>query len=257
VGKRLGALLLLLSLTCLADAQTRNAREKAGLSGAVKSVRLETSKIHERGGKQIESRHALESITLYDETGNEIEQSIYADGVFQGKIISGHDGQGGFTRTHYNTEGAVAARSIVKYDRSGREIDYSTYNANGNLLRKVIYLRDDFGKLTEEIAFDYSNPAFSSRIVHFYDEAGNLTMGRVYDADGALRQESVHTRAGFNVVHHNKDRSTRLWDANLADLSIEYDSWGNWTKRSHRRKIIESGKTTEFVEVTYRKITYH
>jgi hypothetical protein len=82
-------------------------------------------------------------------------------------------------------------------------------------------------------------------------------MDRVYDADGVLKQENRHTTAGTNVVRHNKDSSTTLEDAKLADLSIEYDSQGNWTKRSHRRKIIESGQAKEFVEVTYRKITYH
>lgn len=257
MGKRLGALLLLLSLNCLADAQTKNAREKAGLAGQVKTVRLETSKISEQDGQPVESRKLLESITSYDAQGNEIEQAIYANGVFQGKIISGYDSQGSFTRTRYDAEGVITERSIVKYDRSGRETELSNYNADGNLTRRVTYVCDDLGKLTEEISVNYVHPAYSSRIVYFYDEAGKLTMNRVYDADGVLRQENAHTSAGINVVQHKKDGSTTLEDAKHADLSIEYDSEGNWTKRSHRRKIIESGKTKEFVEVTYRQITYH
>jgi YD repeat-containing protein len=255
--KPLAALLLLLSFAYFADAQTRNVREKAGLFGPVKSVRLETSKIRERDGEQVESPRALESITRYDEMGNEIDQSIYFNGVLQGKIISVYDAQGNFTQTHYNAEGAVTARSIVKYDGAGKVTELSTYNANGSLTRKVTYVRNDLGKLTEEIAVDYVRPALSYRIVHFYDEAGKPTMDRVYDADGVLKQESVHTSAGTDVITHKKDGSTKLWDAKLADLSFEYDSQGNWTKRSHRRKIIESNKTTEVVEVTYRKITYH
>jgi hypothetical protein len=255
--KRLGVLLLLLSLTCLADAQTRNAREKAGLVGQVKTVRLETSRIHEQDGQRVESRRLLESITSYDAQGNEIEQAIYANGIFQGKIISGYNAQGDFTRTHYNAEGAVMALSIIKYDKSGRETELSNYNANGNLSRRVTYVRNDLGKLVEEIDVNHSHPAFSSRTVYSYDEAGELIMDRVYDADGVLRQENAHTSVGTNVVQHNEDGSATLEDARLADLSIEYDTQGNWTKRSHRRKFIKSDQTKEVVEVTYRKITYH
>jgi YD repeat-containing protein len=255
--KPLGALLLLLSFAHLADAQTRNAREKAGLRGLVKSVRLETSKIQERDGEEVESRRALESITRYDETGNEIEESIYANGVFQGKIISGYDAQGDFTRTHYNPQGALTARSIGKYDRLGRATELSNYNANGNLTRRVTYVYNDFGKLAEQTDVNHSYPAFSSRTIHLYDEAGNPTISRVYDADGVLRIENAHTHEGVYIVQHEKDGSTTLEDAKHADLSFEFDAQGNWTKRSHRRKIIAPGKTREIVEVTYRKITYH
>lgn len=255
--KPLVALLLLLSFAHLADAQTRNAREKAGLRGAVKSVRLESSEIHEQEGKQVESRRALVSVTRYDETGNEMEESIYANGVLQGKIISGYVAQGDFTRTHYNPRGAITARSIAKYDGSGKITELAAYDANGTLTRKVIYAHSDLGNLTEQIDVHYNRPALSSRTVYFYDETGNPTLSRVYDADGVLKYENSHTSAGVNVVQHKKDGSTTLEEAKLADISFEYDSQGNWTKRSHRRRINESGQTREVVEVTYRKITYH
>lgn len=255
--KQLCALLLLLSFAHLADAQTRNARERAGLRGPVKSVRLETSKIHEQDGEPVESRRALESVTRFDETGNEMEEAIYADGVLNHKIISGYDAQGDFISTRYNSEGVVVARSIVKYDGAGRETEFSAYNTNGDLTRRVTYVRDDLGKLIEEIAFDRFHPSRSHRTAHFYDKAGKRTLSKLYDADGVLKQENAHARGETNVVQHNKDGSTTHWGTKLSDLTIEYDSQGNWTKRALRRNFIESGQTKEFVEVTYRKITYH
>lgn len=74
----------------------------------------------------------------------------------------------------------------------------------------------------------------------------------------SLEKSEIREQDGTPVEsQHILESVAVYWDAKPADDSFEYDPQGNWTKRSHRRKVTESGKTTEFLEVTYRKITYH
>jgi len=256
--RSLSALLLLLSFAHLTYGQTKNARERAGLFGPVKSVRLETSKIQERDGQPVETRRNPESIILYDERGNEIEKSVYFNGVFQSKFISTFDGQGEKTETQYNAAGAVTSRSILKFDKSGRSLEYAVYNPNGSLLRRNTYMYDDRGNLREDLWDDLNNPALSARTVYSYDNTGRLTGRTLYGADNVLRQEIEFTGTGSKVVALNGDGSIKYTESiEPSRLSFEYDAHRNWIKRSHRRAIVEPDKTTELIEVTYRKITYH
>jgi antitoxin component YwqK of YwqJK toxin-antitoxin module len=257
MSKQVGALLLffIISSTSFA-AQKKTGREKAGLFGPVETVRLEQSEIREQDGIPVESPRRLESVTTYDEKGNEIELSNYFNGTLQNKRTTAYDYPGNITWTYYNPKGAVMSRTIIKSDDSERTTGIFTYDANDSLTCQQNYVYDQRGNLLESSSSFINNRALSSKTVHTYDDEGRPTATRVYDANGILKQESAHTRAGTKVVTHNKDGSTKKWEANFSDLSFEFDSHGNWTKRSHRRKITESGKITELIEVTYRSITY-
>ncbi|MCA1564663.1 MAG: hypothetical protein LC803_03190 [Acidobacteria bacterium] len=260
MSKHPGALLLLfffiISSTSFAIAQKKTDREKAGLFGPVETVSLEQSKIREQDGIPVESRRRLESVTVYDEKGYEIEQSHYSNGTLQNKRTTAYDYPGNITWTYYNPEGAVMSRTIIKSDDSGRTTGIFAYDAGGSLTCQQNFVYDQRGNLLESSSSFINNRVLSSKTVHAYDDEGRLMTSRVYDADGVLIQESAHTRAGTKVVTHNKDGSTKKWEANISDVSFEFDSHGNWTKRSHRRKITESGKIIELVEVIYRSIAY-
>ena len=256
MGKPLAALLLLLSLIHLSNGQTNNAREQAGLLGPVKSVHLETSKIQERDGQPVESGRNLESVIRYDERGNEIEKTIYFNGVFQSKSISTSDEQGR-TETHHNAAGAITGRSIVKVGKWGRTLEYAIYNSNGSLLRRSTYLYDQHGRLREQFRDDAS-PALSYRIVYSYDDTGQFIGQRYYDANNVLKQEVESNGVGAKVVAYNGDGSIEHTEnAEHSRVSFEYDARRNWIKRSHGRTIVKSNETIELVEVIYRKITYH
>lgn len=258
-------LLLLILLAPFAYAQTKNGREQAGLLGKVETVRLEKSEIREEDGMPVEGRRVLESVVVYDERGDELEQFSYYKGNFLGKRTTLKDDAGNVTLTHYNHEGIMTSRVVVEFDEAGRTTGSLAYDADGSLSRRIDYVYDRRGKLIEASFNFVKNRAFSTKTVHVYDEAGRRTADRFYDGDNILQREVIYPNVkreiihpgGFAVVQSNKNGSTKLSDAEPVAPSTEYDSQGNWTKRSERRKIIESGKTIEIVEVTYRKITYH
>jgi hypothetical protein len=249
---------LFILLAPFAVAQTKTGREKAGLRGKVESVRVEKSEIREQEGTPVESNRQLESVVTYDKKGEELEQFFYYNGIFLGKRTTLKDYTGNVTLTHYNHEGIMTGRMIIKYDESGRTTGSLAYDADGNLSRQVNYIYNQWGNLIEA-SFDFvNNRAFSTRNVYVYDDAGRHTADRFYDGDGVLKREIIYPDRGRSVDSPNQNGSTtKLADAVPFDPSDEYDSQGNWTKRSQRREIIESGQTREVVEVTYRKITYH
>jgi hypothetical protein len=142
-------MLLLILLAPFAVAQTKTGREKARLLGKVESVRVEKSEIRELVGMPVESKRQLESVVSYDKKGEELEQFFYYNGIFLGKRTTLKDYTGNVTLTHYNHEGIMTDRLIIKYDEWGRTTGSLAYDADGSLSRQVNYIYDRRGNLIE------------------------------------------------------------------------------------------------------------
>ncbi len=105
--------LLVLTLACASpsSAQTETGRERAGLLGAVHTVRVETARMSNVSGQLVEGERVLVQASSYDEKGNANEQSVFnPDGSLSRKLGWGHmyDAKGRESeRTFLNAEGVL------------------------------------------------------------------------------------------------------------------------------------------------------
>jgi Flp pilus assembly protein TadD len=122
--------------------ETSGSRERDGLKGPVRRVRVETANIVTRNGKQVELPRSLIEVSTYDATGRKIDSVAYP------------------------VNGATApGKEEYKYDDKGNIIEMTLRGNDGSVLsqEKYTYDFDEFGnwkKMSTAIAI-YENGAVS------------------------------------------------------------------------------------------------
>lgn len=253
---------IILVFACLTVAQVKNQRRRIGpgLTGQVRSVRIERTSFSKKGNDYVEgSRVLAETITL-DPQWKRLERTYYnPDGsVLRSNVIT-LDGDGNQTEvSEYDGEGGLISKIVYVYDGRKRLNEYLTYKPDGTLLNKWITTRPVPGKVNEVTIYN-GDGAFRSRAVNTFDFGmqGGKIESSVYSNDGSLAEKTVvvadgkgrlerveykpdgsllarfvDTRdsEGFLIegIEYNADGSVRRKE----NFTREFDAQGNWIKET-------------------------
>lgn len=122
-----------------------------------------------------------------------------------------------------NVERARWLVSVTTYDEKGNRLEELKYNANGALLKKMVFTRDDKGNQMKIIY--KADGTIDSKWIYNYDSRGKMTNGTWYDPDGTLRLKIVKTYdANGKLIEdamYNADGSTKY------KTIFTYDAKGN------------------------------
>ena len=220
----------------------------ASLHGRVKSVLTETQTVSEIGSRP----RKRVSLDAYNDQGNLIRSEYYDDqgNVSAIKVYGFIDGSrvskvADVEREYHPPPPLIATvapppgskksdprfeyRSEYKYDETKRLTEESTFLNNGALWMRTVYKY----KANEKEQLEYSDDGSpGQRIVYILDNKGNEVEEKVFNEKGEARYKITYT--------------------------YEFDSNGNWTKRTAKHvEITEGGELAMPTTVYFRTITYH
>ncbi len=257
-------------------------KEREGLLGAVRSVRIEIAKFAKESGKWVEQQRQLMDVTSYDAKGNRVERTtsrgpegsvvykerwnhnynaqgkvietsfLSADGSESVKETYAYDVKGRLIETvRLQPDGLVRFRETYDYDSNGHLIEKDSYARDGELSVKNIYTYDADGRVIQEASCD-QNGSSLKKLIYTYDSKSYKTGVLLYKDDGSIVERHHYeydTRGNLSeVAFYNPDgllKNKRLY-------SYEYDSVGNWTQKT---EFNDSRSQPE--DVIYRTITYY
>jgi YD repeat-containing protein len=170
----------------------------------------------------------------YDENGNLVAEDLYHKTTLISRNENTYDQQGRLvSRTSYNPDSTVSSRIRISFAPDGKPVERTRHD--GELLTyRVRYAYDSKGRLVEvettgsyvetDSAFEYH---VTGKVAYVYKGKDRPKEMLIYNPDGTLRERVL----------------------------IEYDSRGNWTKRTHLVKAA-SNSTEVSRQIDYRTITY-
>lgn len=192
---------------------------------------------------------------INDSNSNLVERNFYLnDGVLRCKTIYVYNGAGKILEVQsYGKDGVITGLSKYSYDSKGYKLTES--GSSGKMSSFSRY--NEKGYLIEQSSGSEENMYSDSRTTYSYDNQNNLieiiyfrnTKNEVskyiyeYDLKGNLITE--------NYYYNNLLQSKFVF-------SVEYDSLGNWVKKTKSKVVSKFGKVVEEPEeVVTRSITYH
>lgn len=134
-------------------------RSRDGLTGPVRRVRTEITKLSSADGKLAEGKHVLVEIVAYDIKGNKVENQYFpiAGATLTGKEVYKYDEKGNISEmTLLNADGTLLSKEIYKY-----EFDFA---GNWNKLTTSVAVVDSRGITFEPTEVTYRN------IMYYLDE---------------------------------------------------------------------------------------
>ena len=203
----------------------------------------------------------------YDAKGNLIEELRYAHtGQLGSRLVYTFDESGNQTsETSYQTHGVLSWKTISKYDANRNRTEWLQYNGN-TLKYKILFSYDSKGRMLETETTEFNRipgtlpPTHSpeaGKVVYTYDDDKRTKEVATYDVDGTLkgkiayaydeRKNEVGTTA-FNADGSLKNNGTQ-------SIKIEYDSHGNWTRKTRLLPAEKGEQPRAYVEL--RVITYY
>jgi hypothetical protein len=219
------------------------------LRGPVKTVLTESQDLSGTWSVQTKKRESIEN---YNEKGNLIRQesydyrgnlsSITVYGYIDGKRVS----NSGSVRHEYNPppifigsapetvekkfDPRYGVSYSFKYDEKKRLLERTWFRSNGDVSFRDLYKYD--GNQLEELMYS-ANGSLNQRYVSVLDEKGNKLERTSFETrDGSVRSKESYT--------------------------YEFDSRGNWTKRTTSRLVMKDGREQlEPRYVDYRTLTYY
>jgi hypothetical protein len=219
-----------------------------GLHGRVKTVLTESQDLSGTWSVQTRKRSSLENFNdqgnltrrdAYDYKGNLFDITVY--GYIDGNRVSNFN----IIRHEYDpppmistTPGAAAKKSDPRY------------------VYRIDFKYDDKKRLIEEIMF-HNNGDLWLRYVYKY--TGNQRERLVYSSDGSLNQRyiSILDDKGNELeqtIFEARDGTIRVKHS----YAYEFDSIGNWTKRTASKLVIKDGSSQQEPQnIYYRTITYY
>jgi len=254
-------------------------REREGLLGPVSRIVAKTGptmtiKTFDRAGILIEAENRRTPPSDQPEVGDSVEKLVYthdSKGNRTGEMIVERDGEKYPSRRYaydgagntiaeaaYHMCGTFSSLHIYTHDVHGRVQEDLAYQYR--FIVRHVYRHDDRGRTVKELL--YRNGTLQSTVESAYDQGGRLAEERAYLPDGALSRKAMYqyddrgNRTGEEVIHptHTSLNSKEV-------SAYEYDSTGNWIRRTTRRLIIpvddDGMPLSEPIEITERSMTYH
>jgi len=202
------------------------------------------------------------SVYSFDEKGNQTSQAYYhsGDAKLNWKNISKYDLQGNRTEWLQYEGDTLRYKIISSYDSKGRVLENETFEFNGNPNvitshapepGKVVYKYDDV-KRTKEVATYEVNGVLKGRVAYKYDERGNEIGRTEFNGDGSPKDVEIQ----FYDNIYEPGSAFRGTLSGQPSMNVEYDSHGNWTKKT-RLIQSEKGGPPQAYSAELRVITYY
>jgi antitoxin component YwqK of YwqJK toxin-antitoxin module len=242
-----------------APLQTRASdAEAAGLTGRVKTVRIEKATFSKKGGRWFEVPRQFVSTTRYNEKGDMTEEAFYQpNGLLAVRVVYTYDPQGRHAEeAAFRGEASRPSRLVYHHDESGQLIEKVVYNADGTFDWKVHYTYDGQGN-KKEVAVFPADGSLSTKRVYLYDGDGNEIEEAVYSGNALVSK-------GVFSYDEKGNRTQETFSLPKGTVSARYvyayafDESGNWIKRTRSGINLGSGEVDfEHSDSTYRTISYY
>lgn len=223
-----------------------NEKELLGLKGNVNTIIWEDAKIIFENGKYAEKEPYHRRTQTYDLQGNLIKEEPLPGK--EGTPLVCIDGkcntEEGQQKYKCNEQGKIIEQLSVLMDGTVTSIRELNYNPQGKLLESRFYYPDNKAKLYLATKWVYTSRCNETKST-YYEGCCKIKRWRiaVFDNHKNLIKESVFRPDGY---------------MRKSAYSYEYDSKGNWTKRTSFAWATKNGKSFfEPVEVNYRRISYY
>jgi hypothetical protein len=272
---------MLVSEACISVTFTvqQTDREREGLLGPISKVVVKsgptvTIRTYDYTGNLFEIEHRRSPPADQPELGDSVDKLVYTydtKGNRISEMIADRDGETYPSRL-YAYDGAGNRMAEAAYHMCGTFDSLHIYTCDaqrllredllyqGRSLFRQVNSHDDRARIVKSLS--YRNGILQSATHSTYDQNDRLTEQRVYLPDGSLRSTTTYqyddrgNRTGEEFTH------SAHASLNSKEVSAyEYDSIGNWIKRTTRRLVIPvddgGAPLSEPVEVTERYITYH
>jgi hypothetical protein len=196
VNRMIAVCLASLLFACSAVAQNKTDRERDGLLGAARSVRVEQAGFTVVNGKNIESARVRRFTDNYNAGGNKSERIVYKDdGLILEKLSYLFNEKGmsiGYEEyTSVIPNGLTIPRKHnYKLDEKGNKIEYTVYDSDGTQASRFTYKYNDKGEKIEE-DFYYHTGQLGSKTVYVYDDKGREIGQTNYLADNSINYRLV------------------------------------------------------------------
>lgn len=241
-----------------ASSDAASDRKREGFRGAVKSVRVETSKLINEAGEYTGGPREIVETHSFNAAGNLIEESFSTvEGNLLYKVAYSYGESGRKTeRTILDPKGNARQRRVYTYDDRGNLDEQANYNAEGGLHSKSEYSYEG-ARLMESSTYN-AKGALVDRWVYGYDEKGNRNVETRYFADGSVDTKQVYAldEKGNRLEVSSYNAKDEL--IQKEKYSYEFTSNGNWAKRTTTKATANpAGQSFEPVEVTHREIVYY
>jgi YD repeat-containing protein len=253
-----GAILEKLVHTYDANGRSTGYEEYAAiLDKSLTIPRRHVYKLNEEGRKVeyivFESNGSVDTrfVYKYDAKGNLTEQQWYAHtGRLGGTLVYTFDEKGNETsQTSYLGDSALSWKNISKYDDNGNKTESLQYH--GNTLRyKILHSYDGQGRILEKETVEFNSPPNAlppahspepGKVIYTYDDDKRTKEVATYKADGTLKEKVAYAyderKNEVGLTTFNADGA--LKNGETQSINIEYDSYGNWTRKT---RVVESEK---------------
>jgi hypothetical protein len=195
-------------------------------------------------------------LNTYDEAGHQLTTTSYnEDDSISWKIVVTYNTKGNKTEWVQYLTGILRYRITYNYDDKSRVIEQETfeYNKTPNLRSshapvpgKIIYTYNDT-KRTKEIETYNEDGSLKDKMIYLMDERGNEVGWRTFNADGSPKETALYWY----------DKTTLLRKlSGIETANIEYDPTGNWIKKVRLIKSADAAEP-EAYSTEYRDITYY
>lgn len=218
----------------------------------------------------------------YDAKGNKTEELFYSwNGSRMGKVVNTYDEASHLlTSTSYNEDDSISWKNVATYNAKGNQTEWVQY-LTGILRYRITYNYDDKNRVIEQETFEYNKPPSlrsshapePGKIVYTYNDAKRTKQVDTYNEDGSLKNKMIYlmdergNEVGWRTFNANgSPKYTALhWYDNarllrtlsgIDSANIEYDSKGNWIKRTRLIKPPDTSEP-EAYSTEYREITYY
>lgn len=252
-----------LALLCAgaSAAQKKTQLEAEGLTGPVRSVRVEYAQRTSEDGKTVESARNPGRLAHYDERGDYAETISYDHkGAVRVRVAYGADARGNKVQTSYDGDGKLLSKFVPQLDGQGQRVGSLILDPAGEIKQRSTFRRSADGRLMEQESYDAAG-SLLYKIVYTFDARQRQTEFAFFKPSGRLDSKTVWPdgAGGGGVSHsfrYDEQGNVSSEQINAAPVVEEVDGRGNWTRQSTRVRSTGNGHAREYVSVTYRVIEY-
>jgi len=241
-------IIILKSISCLAQDSLKNDLKDMELKGRIKSIRQNVYTVDEdklpdiqKGERDFKFNIYQNYTIFFDDKGNKTEEThcninyLYEgfkpyDTVFYYRTIYTYNDKGNlkeadeYKSNNYKTDGILDNRMIYKYNENDKWDEYHIYNADSTLSGEG-FCEYDGKNVIREIAY-YIDMNFHSETFNKYDDSGNIieTNSCSYYTNGdttCSKCINKYDPAGEKIEEHSSS-----WFG-IVDVLYKYDNNGN------------------------------